>query len=215
MIPLKENEIIKNLVNLGFRKNCVMETITVTENPDGSFNPAPMGVTWIGGTLMEFKPYKATQTYRNLQCSTTSHINLVNDPLLFLYSAFKNEVKAVIDMDGPILLGSEACIAIEKIKESELSEDRYYYMNRVKNIKIYHCYPRVFSRGISEAIEAVIHATRVKAYRNQGKETEAARLEDRIKDCIRLIKKVSGEDSPEMMVSEKIRELLDKWRMET
>jgi hypothetical protein len=84
----------------------------------------------------------------------------------------------------------------------------------VEDIKIYHHFPRVFSRGTSEAIEAVIHATRVKAYKGQGRIGEAESLEKKIREDIRLIKRVSGEDSSEMKVSEKIEELLKKWREE-
>jgi hypothetical protein len=209
---LKRTKVIQKLINLGFRKNCVMETILVTMNPDGSFNPAPMGVTWIGNEIIEIRPFKSSQTYKNLLNTKNSHINIINNPMIFLKSAFKREFDNTFQMDDFILNGCEALISLEKIKGSEISEDRYNFKNQVIDVKIYHKYPRVFSRGTSEAIEAVIHATRVQFNREKGIIEEVKQLEDKINDCSKLIRRISDRDSLERRVAQKIEDLLKKWR---
>jgi hypothetical protein len=206
-----KNKIIDKIGELGFRENCIMETILVTKNEDESLNPAPMGVSWIGGFLMEIKPYKSSTTFQNLQRNDVSYLNIINDPYIFLVAAFKDEFQYDFEFIGHDLKDSEASLSLEKFESFELSGDRFSFLNKVKDIKIYHAYPRVFSRGTSEAIEAVVHATRVKVYKKQGKCDKADHLEDKIWECIRLIKRISGEDSPEMRVVDKIKDLLKVW----
>jgi len=206
-----KNQIIDKIIDLGFRENCIVETILVTKNEDESLNPAPMGLSWIRGSLMEIKPFKSSRTYKNLQRSDVSYVNIINDPYIFLVAAFKDEFNYDFKFVDHDLKDSEASLSLEKFESSELSDDRFSFINIVKDIKIYHGYPRVFSRGTSEAIEAVIHATRVKAYKEQGKYDTADLLEEKIWECIRLIKIISGEDSPEMRVVDKIEGLLKVW----
>jgi hypothetical protein len=212
-MPLK-NQLVEMIINLGFRKNCIVETILITKNEDGSYNPAPMGVTWVGGPKIEVNPFKSSKTCQNLQRDSYSVINILSDPFLFLATAFKDEIDFDFTLDHYRLEDSEAIIHLDKNECSELSDDRLSFLNEVKDIKIYHKYPRVISRGTSEAINAVIHATRVKYYRRQGKYNEAEYLEKKICDCVELIRRISGEGSPEMKVSDIIEEMLVQWREE-
>jgi hypothetical protein len=173
-----------------------------------------MGVSWLGDSLMEIKPFKSSSTFHNLQRNYVSYVNINNDPHIFLVAAFKDEFHHDFEFVGNDLKDSEASLSLKKLEGYELSDDRFSFINRVTDIKIYHGYPRVFSRGTSEAIEAVIHATRVKTYKEQGKYDKADLLEDKIWECIRLIKRISGEDSPEMRVADKIDGLLKAWSRE-
>jgi hypothetical protein len=99
-MPLKKNHVTETLSNIGFRKNCIMEIILVTMNPNDSFNAAPMGVRWIGEDLFEVKTFKSSQTYLNLQNHSASYINIVSNPLFFLNSAFKKILDSELEMYG-------------------------------------------------------------------------------------------------------------------
>lgn len=207
-------QLTKKLIKLGFRKNCIVETILVTKNDDGTYNPAPMGVTWVGGITMVINPYKSTKTCQNLQRDCISVINIESNPLLFLATAFKDEIDLNYTLDNYRLESSEATIHLLKNKCSKLSEDRLSFLNKVSDIKIHHNYPRVLSRGTAEAINAIIHATRVNYYLKQGAWDEVELFEKKIWDSVELIRRISGKDSPEIKVSNIIEDMLDKWRKE-
>ena len=85
-----DSNINHSLSELGFTENCIVETILVTLNKDGSPNPAPMGFTK-EGKVLTVKVYKTSQTYQNLVKGASAYINIVSDPMVFLRCAFKGE----------------------------------------------------------------------------------------------------------------------------
>jgi len=202
----------ETLDSLGFREGCIAEVVLVTVNPDGSPNAAPMGAKRVGGDVFEVKPYKSSATYRNLLNDPRSTINVTSDPMVFLATAFKDEVPTQPAMDGLCLKGCDACIALERTEGVEFSADRYLFKNKAKEVSVYASHPRVFSRGVAEAVEAVIHATRVKAFRMQGRHGEAHTLEEKTRECIGVVRRVSAGGSPEAETADRLERLLERWR---
>jgi len=199
---------------LGFREGCIAEVVLVTVNPDGSPNAAPMGAKRAGGTVFEVMPFKTSATCRNLLGDPTSTMNVTSDPTVFLATAFKDEVSTQPAMAGLCLKGCDACIALERTEGVEVSADRYLFRNKVKEVKVHTAHPRVFSRGVAEAMEAVIHATRVKAFRLQERHGEAHKLEEKVGGCIGVVRRVSAGGSPEADTVDRLEQLLEKWRSE-
>lgn len=205
---------VETLDILGFREGCIAEVILVTMNPDGSSNAAPMGAKRTGGTVFEVKPYKTSATYRNLLSDPRSAMSVTSDPMVFLATAFKEEVPTQPAMKGLCLRGCDACIMLKRIEGVEFSADRYLFKNQTIDVAMYTSHPRVFSRGVAKAVEAVIHATRVKAFRTQGRLRDADALEERVGESIGVVRSVSAGGSPEAEAADRLERLLMRWRSE-
>jgi len=202
----------ETLDSLGFRDGCITEVVLVTVNLDGSPNAAPMGVQRSGRDVFEVKPFKTSATYRNLLNDPRSTMNVTSDPMVFLATAFKDEMPTQPAMDGLSLRGCDAGITLLRTEGVEASADRYLFKNKVKSVSVYIHHPRVFSRGVAEAMEAVIHATRVKAFRMQGRHGYAHTLEEKIGECIGVVRRVSAGGSPEAETADRLERLLERWR---
>ena len=207
-------ELPGKLDSLGFRRGRIAEIILVTLNPDGSPNAAPMGVRRSGDAAFDVRPFKSSSTYRNLSRNPVSAINVTHDPVVFLATAFKEDALRQPDIDGLRIRGCDALVALERTGGMEALEDRFSFTNQAKDITIYRDTPQVFSRGVAEAIEAVIHATRVKAFTEQGRLTDADMYEKKVGECVSVIRRVSGQGTPEATVAETLEELLTTWRAE-
>ena len=199
---------------LGFREGCIAEVILVTVNPDGAPHAAPRGAKRPGGTVFEVKPYKTSATDRYLLSDPRSAMSVTSDPMVFLATAFKEEVLTQPAMKGLCLRGGDACIMLKRIEGVEFSADRYLFKNQTIDVSTYTSHPRVFSRGVAEAVEAVIHATRVKAFREQGRLGDADALEEKVRECIGVVRRVSAGGSPEAEAADRLERLLTRWRSE-
>lgn len=215
MIRMDRAGFAETLDSLGFRDGCIAEVVLVTVNPDGSSNAAPMGARRMGGDVFEVRPFKTSATYRNLLSDPRSTMNVTSDPMVFLATAFKDEVSTQPAMDGLSLEGCDACVTLERIEGVELSADRYLFKNKVKEVAVHASHPMVFSRGVAEAVEAVIHATRVKAFRMQGRHGDVRALEEKARECIGVVRKVSAGGSPEAETVDRLERMLENWRSET
>jgi len=214
LIRMDRVEFAETLDSLGFRDGCIAEVVLVTVNPDGSSNAAPMGAKRMGGDVFEVKPFKTSATYRNLLSDPRSTMNVTSDPMVFLATAFKGQVSTQPAMDGLGLRGCDACITLERIEGVEVSADRYLFRNKAKEVAVHASNPRVFSRGVAEAVEAVIHATRVKAFRKQGRHVDALEMEEKARECIGVVRRVSAGGSPEAETVDRLERMLERWRSE-
>jgi hypothetical protein len=203
-------EISATLQRLGFTEDSYVETILVTMNPDGSHNAAPMGVIRVNKGL-EIRPFKSSTTYMNLLRSHQASINITDDPMLFLQTAFKDELDESPIIEDWRVDGVDAVIMADKKREAKLSDIRASFTFEPVSISIYEETPTVFSRGRAEAIEAVIHATRVKVFHSERRNAEVGELLEKLEACLSVIKKVSSEESGEMKVARTINKLLEKW----
>ena len=207
---MNEVQVTESLSKLGFSHDCIVEIILVTRNQDGSFNAAPMGVTRKGATL-SVQPFKTSQTYENLMRGEPVSINISNDPLLFLATAFKDEIDDQPTIDEMGLRDADAIIYSETGGMQNESELRATFSLSPKDVVIKSPYPTVFRRGRSEAIEAIIHATRIQVFHNQSQDTKVLKLKEKVRDNLNVITKVSSEGSPEAITAKKLLFLMEKW----
>jgi hypothetical protein len=207
---MKPSELEGTLQRLGFTENRIVEIIMITINSDGSFNPAPMGVRRQGDHL-EARPFTTSHTYRNLTRNSVASINVTDDPILFLKTAFKNELADDTNILELSLEGSDATIIVEKTGEDAFSSSQASVILRSKQVVIHNDSPTVFSRGRAMAIEAIIHATRVPVYQSRGDEAKVEGLLQSMRYCFDVISRVSDSDSPEIQVVDSLRTLLEKW----
>lgn len=209
-------ETVELLDALGFNMGCIVETIVATRNPDGSPSAAPMGVTRTGPTILEIKPFKSSATHRNLLDRKYACVNVTVDPELFLVTAFKHEpiqgfTQPRIEEDLT-LASADASIFVENLRSRDTSKDRGCFVCRVRSVEVHNLLQRVFSRGRAEAIEAIVHATRIKPYLRKGRWEDVERLEKSFDDCKRVVERVSAPGSTEMRVIQALEILIDRWR---
>lgn len=209
------NKTAELLDELGFSRGCIVETIVTTRNPDGSPRAAPMGVTRKETDLLEIKPFKTSVTYRNLLKNTYACVNLTEDPALFLVTAFKHEDLQGFEQphieEDLSLSQADASIFVEVLSGGDLSENRGCFVCRARSVEVRRPFPRVFSRGRAEAIEAVIHATRVEAHLHMGRREEAEKLIKRLDECKGVVERVSPPDSAEVRVIRTLETLIRGW----
>ena len=206
----------KQLDELGFSMGSVNEVIFTTVNLDGSPNAAAMGVIRVGPKILEIKPFKTSSTYRNLLEHPRACINVTSDPALFLMMTFKNErfkgfQKASISKDLG-LDSSDAHIFVDVLDRSDISEIRSSFRCIASSIEIHRHMPSVFSRGRSEAIEAIVHATRIEVFIREGRLKRVERLIKRFDACKDVVNRVSASDSTEARVIQVLEMMIEGWR---
>jgi len=207
---MNETQVIDSLERLGFPEDCIVETILVTRNQDGSYNATPMGVTRRGAALI-VRPFKSTQTFKNLSHGGSASINLSDNPHLFLATAFKEDVMDQPKVDEGVLEGADATIrsvAGEMFNDSELRAS-FSLIPRAIEIKSPH--PTVFSRGRADAIEAIIHATRIQVFNEEHRDSEVQKLVAKVRDNLDVIKRVSAKGSQDSKVADKLVSMIKKW----
>ena len=206
------------LDELGFDMGSVSEAIVTTLNPDGTPNAAPMGVLRAEPETLEIRPFNTSITYRNLIGNPRACVNVTDDPALFLVAAFKREKLEgfkTASVDGDLRLEpSDASIFISVVDSRELSEIRSCFTCKVTGAEIHRPTPKVFSRGRAEAIEAVIHATRIQVFLGEGKAAAVERLIKRFNECKDVVNRVSPPESVEAKVIVELERLIDEWRDE-
>ena len=204
-------KIIEDLKAIGFKPDSIIEIILCTRNHNNTVNAAPMGVKLLQNGFLEIKPFKTSKTYNNLKRNNETCINITCDPWIFFSTAFKEETDSPIITKDLVIkdaLVSVTCIVVEF---DDSNEKRGIFMVKPVMLKVYNESPLVFSRGVAQAIEAIIHATRVKAYTEQDRLTEADNLKEKIMECVEVIDRVSAKDTQEYRVARKILELIDEW----
>lgn len=211
MISMNEPNISSTLQKLGITENTIVETIIITKNPDGTMNPAPMGITRNKDTLI-IKPYKTSNTYKNMKQGGKITINITNNPTLYLATAFKDQIHQQPTIQPNMTLnGSQATIHANIIKEIKTTTQQAKFHTNPTKITIHQNYPQAHNRGKTAAIEAIIHATRIPIYQEKKKQTKVTSLKKKIENCINTIHKVSPIDSPEAQVVKKLKTIIKKW----
>lgn len=210
--------ISQRLDGLGFGIGSICEVIVTTVNADGTPNAAPMGVTRVGPKTLELKPFKTSATYRNLLGDSRACANVTDDPAMFLKAAFKGEdfegFKELSIDESLRLEASDASVLVRVVDEWDVSEIRTRFTCEATGVKVHCPSPRVFSRGRAEAIEAIIHATRIHVFASCEDEAAVERLIKRFNECKCVVNRVSPPGSVETRVISELEQLIAEWRDE-
>ncbi len=205
----------KQLDELGFGIGSVYEAILTTLCPDGSPNASPMGVLRSGPFTLEIRPFKTSTTYWNLLGDRKACINITDDPVLYLVTAFKDENlqgfgKQRVD-DELRLESSDAHVFVDVLDSRDISGIRASFTCNVRSVEVRNPTPRVFSRGKAEAIEAIINATRIEVFAREGRWEQVERLISRFYACKDVVGRVSVPGSTEARVIEELERLIGTW----
>jgi hypothetical protein len=211
-------DIEEELKALGFFEGSNYEIILTTLNSNGSSNAAPMGATMTGPSTLEIKPFKTSTTYKNLKSRCRACVNVTSDSGIYLATSFKWEDLPgfpVPYIDGELRLdNSDAYVFIESESIYE-SEHRATFICRINSVEVINSKPRVFSRGRACAIEAIIHATRIKMFLEEGPRERVESLIKRFCECKDIVERVSSPESTDSIVIGELERLIGDWRKGT
>jgi hypothetical protein len=209
------------LADLGFQKDLIVETVVSTYGEDGKPNAAPMGVVMEKAQRIVIRPYTSSLTYKNLQSKRCAVVNVTSNPELFYRTALK-EVdpegkvpqewfeKAEI-VDAPRLRMADAFIEISVVDVTSLDAEKIQASCDVKLIKAARILPKVYCRALFATVEAIIHATRVKAFLKCGKQEQALKLLETIGVCRDIVNRVAP-NSPYAEIMADLTKMVDSWR---
>ena len=143
----------------------ILEGIVTTGNRDGQLNVAPMGpIVNSEMTALHFRPFKTSQTYRNLKRHPEGVFHVVDDVLLLAESAIGRlkETPPVFPakiVDGQVL--EAACrwyeFRIDKFDDREERTNLYATVVHAGRLRDFFG----FNRAKHAVLEAAILATRV------------------------------------------------------
>ncbi|MDR2203727.1 MAG: DUF447 family protein [Nitrososphaerota archaeon] len=182
------------LVDLGFSKDAVYEIIVCTYNQDGTSNAAPMGVVMQDFQHVLLTIYNSATTLKNLQIHRLATLNLTGDIDIFFQTALK-DISLPMDwfkksdkIGAPQLKQADATIDVTVQDFVPLDNQRTIVISKVQQITALTCYPQSYCRAKFAVLEAIIHATRVKAFINIEKEQAyVAKLVDLIQNCAEVV----------------------------
>ena len=145
-----------NIHEFGFKGTS--EIIATTVSKSGKPNAAPIGIISDGNLYARI--YTNTQTYANVKITKKLVANIVDDPLLFVLSAFMELPLEEFRMedDVPVLKGAKAWVAFECSMEDH--PERATVNLRPLRGKIMQRSIQPVNRGFNAVIEATINATR-------------------------------------------------------
>jgi len=213
------------MADLGFSKGVIVETVVSTYGLGGQPNAAPMGAIMEQTQRMVLRIYTSSLTYKNLQAKRCAVVNVTSDPEMFYRTAFKEvnregriprELFEKADtVDAPRLRTADAHIEVSVVDVAHLDGEKAEVTCEAKLVHASTSLPKVYCRASFAAIEAIIHATRVKHFLMHGdreKQEQALELLEKIKGCHDVVNRVA----PSSRYSEIMADLtqrVDSWRV--
>jgi hypothetical protein len=212
------------LADLGFAKGVIVETIVSTYGVDGQPKAAPMGAVMQSAQRINLKIYTSSLTYANLQAKRCGVINITLDPEVFYRTAFKEAnpngtvpqewFEKAETVDAPKLRTADAHVEVAVAGVKPLDEERVEVACDVKLVQASSVFPKAYCRALFATVEAIVHATRVKAFITQGdeqKREKALKLLETIRECNDVVHRVA----PSSRYSEVMADLnqrISSWR---
>jgi hypothetical protein len=214
--------LMANLTDLGFWKNAIVETIISTYNQDGKPNAAPMGAIMQNEQTVILRLFNSSLTLKNLQSSKCAVVNVTSKIELFYKTTFKETnpngtlpqewfEKAQI-VNAPRLREADALIEVSVVGTNPIDTDRTQATCEVKMVQAPNAPPKAYCRAFSATLEAIVHATRVKAFvGNKNKREALDKLLTLIGDCNNVVNKTAPNSRYSEIMTE-LNSLIKSWR---
>jgi hypothetical protein len=214
---------VPKLSDLGFSTGMICETIVSTYNPDGTPNAAPMGaIMQDDEQQLIINIFNNSNTHQNLQATKCAVINLTNNIEVFYKTAFKEAnsngklpvewfEKAKV-VWAPKLRLADGSIEVKVDSLVPLGSDKTKASLTVQSVEAAQIYPQAPCRAISLTLEAIIHATRVKAYINEPtKQAQVNKLLETISSYHEVVNRVAPNSSYQLVMAD-LQKRIDSWR---
>lgn len=190
------------LSDLGFLKGVIAETIVSTYTINGKPNAAPMGVVMNDEQHLIINLFNSSITCTSIQANRCAVVNLTNNIEVYYKTAFKE-----VNQDGllsqewfekskrvnaPKLSMAEATIDVSLNDLTPFDTEKMKAFFTVESVQAVETYPQVYCRAFSATIEAIIHATRIKALANKEQEEKhVLELIKKVESCYDVVNRVA------------------------
>jgi hypothetical protein len=189
------------LTSLGFKKNLITEAIVATYNFDDSANAAPMGLKLLDNQYLSISIFNNAATCRNLKAKKAASVNLTRDIDVFYKTTFKEAnpngtVPAEWFEDCKTVKAPKLCSADATVEVSVVdvisNEKQTSFSCKIQRVSAEKRLPQVYCRAMPLTLEAITHATRVRAFiKEPQKQEELAKLLKTIQDCVTIVYRVA------------------------
>ena len=213
------------LTDLGFLKGIIAECIVSTYNMDGKPNAAPMGVIMEDEQHLIVNLFNSSTTCSNIKANRCAVVNLTSNIEVFYKTAFKEanpdgklpqewfeKAKAV---NAPKLRFADATIDVSVTDMTPIDTLKTRAVCNVELVQATRKFPQVHCRAMDATLEAIIHATRVKAFLNdEGKQKKVSKLLELIDNCNDVVNRVAPNSAYSIVMAD-LMERIDSWRNKT
>ncbi len=210
------------LTDLGFSKGTIEETIVSTYNGDGKPNAAPMGAVMQDEQHLTINFFNLSQTFGNIKATRCAVVNLTGNVEVYYKTAFKEAnpngklplewFEKAGSVNAPKLRFADATIDVLLNDMVSLGEEKTKVTLSVTLLEAPKKYPQVHCRAIAATIEAIIYATRVKAFATDAKERKQVnKMLGLIDNCNDVVNRVAP-DSTYSMVMADLMKRINSWR---
>ncbi|MGD0994145.1 MAG: DUF447 domain-containing protein [Candidatus Bathyarchaeia archaeon] len=213
------------LTDLGFLKGVIAECIVSTYNMDGKPNAAPMGVIMEDEQHLIVNLFNSSTTCSNIKANRCAIVNLTSNIEVFYKTAFKEanidgkvpqewfeQAKAV---NAPKLRFADATIDVSVTDMTQIDTEKTRVVCNVELVQATRKLPQVHCRAMDATLEAIIHATRVKAFLNgEGEQKKVSKLLELIEGCNEVVNRVAPNSSYSIVMADLMKRI-DSWRNKT
>jgi hypothetical protein len=205
---------------------CILVTASEEHTPP---NAAPMGVKLSYREYLLVQPFTNTDTYANLSSFPYATANFTTNPLLYAKCALRGWSKGPgepeLPMDNyhtwpdfPVPSLKEATLtlqcAVDTTVEDVVVSSRGFMLLAVQGAAILNPLLQIVNRSDNLAIEAIVHATRVKLFIEDGDLDSAKDLLSLIRRYEKFVKEHGSEDSPACHAIEMVNDFIEPLRLE-
>jgi len=205
------------LVDLGFNKNMIYETIVCTYNQDGTPNAAPMGAVMQSLEQIDLTIYNSASTLKNLQTCKSATLNITDNVDFFFQTALKDTALPVdwfeksYIVNAPQLRLANAIVAIDIQDFTFINNQKTKVTSKVQQVMALKVYPQSYCRAKSAVLEAIIHATRIKVLSNNKKEQAyMVKLVSLIQNCVEVVNRSAPNSHYTELMSD-LQKKIDMW----
>jgi uncharacterized protein len=210
------------LTDLGFLTGNIVETIISTYGADGKPNAAPMGVVMGDEQNLIINLFNSSTTYKNIKESKCAVLNLTGNIEVFYRTAFKEAnpngelpkewFKEATTVNAPRLSLADGSIEVSIKELLPAGTEKTIVVFKANGILATKKYPQVYNRAMSQTLEAIIHATRVKLFINDRKEQNRVnKLLKMISNCNDVVKRVAPNSSYSLVMADLMKRI-DLWQ---
>ena len=210
------------LTDLGFSKGIVFETLVSTYGGDKKPNAAPMGVIMEDERHIIINFFNSSITCKNIKENKCAVVNLTSNIEVFYKTAFKEAnpdgklpkewfIKTSA-LNAPRLRLADASIEVSVKELVPADAEKTLAVFIVNSIQVTRKYPKVYCRAMSQTLEAIIHATRLKALANDPTKQKSVRhLLEMIADCEKVVNRVAPNSSYTLVMADLIKKI-NSWQ---
>ena len=213
------------LTDLGFLKGMIAECIVSTYNIDGKPSAAPMGVIMEDEQHLIIHLFNSSTTCSNIKANRCAIINLTSNIEVFYKITFK---EANIDgqlpqgwfekaktVNAPKLRLADATIDVLVSDLAPIGTLKTRATCDVELVQAILKFPQVHCRAMAATLEAIIHATRVRAFVNEeGEQKQVSKLLELIDNCNNVVNRVAPNSSYSLVMADLMKRI-NSWRRKT